>query len=73
MNKLYHPSLPQLQNAYKSLSESAAVERRELDDLQRKGDNNGEMVSELTQLVKEQKGRITELTKAKQEQSAEYR
>ena len=31
------------------------------------------MVSELTQLVKEQKGRITELAKAKQEQTAEYR
>ena len=44
-----------------------------LSTVQNKEDNSASIVSELTALVKEQKGRLAELSKAKQEQHVEYR
>ena len=63
----------ELLDAHEKLREVASRDRTELETFQRKAETSGEMVSELTQLVKEQKGRITELLRSKQEQSAEYR
>ena len=61
----------QLQEAYTALSGEAARDRKQLEALQRQEEARGETLSELTQLVKEQKGRISELAKAKQETSAD--
>ena len=61
----------QLQDAYTALSGEAARDRKQLEALQRQEEARGETLSELTQLVKEQKGRISELAKAKQETSAD--
>ena len=63
----------ELHDAHETLRDAASRDRTELEALQRKADTSAEVVSELTQLVKEQKGRITELLRAKQEQSTDYR
>ena len=63
----------QLQEAFGKLSKEAAKEKQLLNSVQTKEDNSASLVSELTALVKEQKGRLAELSKAKQEQTAEYR
>lgn len=63
----------ELQHAYQTVSEENAENKQALLAAQQKDETSSAMISELTQLVKEQKGRIAELSKAKHEQGAEYK
>ncbi|KAH3773182.1 hypothetical protein DPMN_174539 [Dreissena polymorpha] len=63
----------QLKSAFETVSEENAGNQAALLAAQRKDEKSSEIISELTSLVKEQKGRIAELSKSKQEQTAQYR
>ncbi|XP_056008134.1 leucine-rich repeat and coiled-coil domain-containing protein 1-like [Ostrea edulis] len=63
----------ELEHAFQTVSDENAGNKQALLAAQRKDETSASMISELTQLVKEQKGRITELSKAKQEQGLESR
>ncbi|KAL4234350.1 leucine rich repeat [Mactra antiquata] len=63
----------QLKNAFEIVSEENSCNKTALLAAQRKDEKSSEMLNELTSMVKEQKGRITELTKSKQEQNSQYR
>lgn len=63
----------ELQHAFQTVSEENAENKQTLRTAQNKDETSTAMINELTQLVKEQKGRITELSKSKHEQTAEYR
>ncbi|XP_062611366.1 leucine-rich repeat and coiled-coil domain-containing protein 1-like isoform X2 [Saccostrea cucullata] len=63
----------ELQHAFQTISEENAENKQALLAAQQKDETSAAMISELSQLVKEQKGRIAELSKSKQEQAVEYR
>lgn len=63
----------ELKEAYQCCSEENAENKQALLVAHRKDEKSTQMLNELTALVKEQKGRITELSKCKQEQNIEYR
>lgn len=63
----------ELQEAYQSISEENAENKQALLAAHRKDEKSTQMMNELTALVKEQKGRITELSKCKHEQVVEYK
>lgn len=63
----------ELQHAYQTVSEENAENKQALLAARHKDETSSAMINELTQLVKEQKGRIAELSKAKHEQGAEYK
>ncbi|PVD20789.1 hypothetical protein C0Q70_18950 [Pomacea canaliculata] len=63
----------EIQTAFERVSAENAENKQLLVAAQKKDENTSVMLSELTALVKEQKGRITELSRAKQEQASQYR
>ncbi|XP_076470668.1 leucine-rich repeat and coiled-coil domain-containing protein 1-like [Babylonia areolata] len=63
----------EVQTAYERVSEENAENKQLLLAAQRKDEQSASMLAELTALVKEQKGRIAELSRAKQEQCTQYR
>ncbi|XP_041375167.1 leucine-rich repeat and coiled-coil domain-containing protein 1-like isoform X2 [Gigantopelta aegis] len=63
----------EVQDAFQSMSDEFLHNKLTLEETLKKNENSSTIISELTALVKEQKGRITELSKAKREQSSEYR
>ncbi|XP_076112416.1 leucine-rich repeat and coiled-coil domain-containing protein 1-like [Mytilus galloprovincialis] len=63
----------ELKEAYQSCSEENAENKQALLAAHRKDEKSSQMLNELTAFVKEQKGRIAELSKSKQEQSSEYK
>ncbi|KAK3603812.1 hypothetical protein CHS0354_042814 [Potamilus streckersoni] len=63
----------ELQVAFETISEDNASNKQALLVAHQKDEQSSAMLSELSALVKEQKGRIAELSKAKLEQSIEHR
>lgn len=63
----------ELQDAFERVSEDNAHLKRDLSLATKKEEKGSSMVTELTSLVKEQKGRITELARSKQEQITEFK
>ncbi|XP_050399126.1 leucine-rich repeat and coiled-coil domain-containing protein 1 isoform X2 [Patella vulgata] len=63
----------QVQEAFERISEENAGNKTELMGALKKDEKASAMLKELSLLVKEQKGRIAELSKSKQEQALEYR
>ncbi|XP_045191730.2 leucine-rich repeat and coiled-coil domain-containing protein 1-like [Mercenaria mercenaria] len=63
----------QLKSAFETVSEENASNKAALFAAQKKDEKSSDIIAELTSCVKEQKGRISELSKAKQEQGSQYR
>ena len=51
----------ELQTAFEQVSQKSLVSQHELSELKSKHESTTYIINELTQLVKEQKGRLTEL------------
>ncbi|XP_069112362.1 leucine-rich repeat and coiled-coil domain-containing protein 1-like [Argopecten irradians] len=63
----------EVQDVFQRVSEENAENKQALMAAQKKDEKMSEMFTELTALVKEQKGRISELSKSKNELTAEYK
>ncbi|KAI0229637.1 Leucine-rich repeat and coiled-coil domain-containing protein 1 [Lamellibrachia satsuma] len=63
----------ELQDAYQKMSQDSADNNKLLTAAQGRDEKMSGLVAELTAMVKEQKGRITELSKSKQEMSHHYK
>ncbi|XP_060075484.1 leucine-rich repeat and coiled-coil domain-containing protein 1-like [Ylistrum balloti] len=63
----------EVQDVFQRVSDENAENKQALIVAQRKDEKMSEMFTELTALVKEQKGRITELSESKNELTAEYK
>ncbi|XP_048254923.1 leucine-rich repeat and coiled-coil domain-containing protein 1-like [Haliotis rufescens] len=63
----------ELKTAFEKTRQENEDHRQLIMTAQKKDEKSSAMISELTALVKEQKGRITELTKSKHEQNVDFR
>ncbi|KAK2149744.1 hypothetical protein LSH36_438g01005 [Paralvinella palmiformis] len=63
----------ELQTAFEKVSQELSQTKQMLSSIEHKEEKSTTLISELTSLVKEQKGRLSELSKAKQEQHHDYK